>query len=166
MSNVVYSGYKPGALASILKLHVHYYHQQWNFGLPFEVNVASGLAEFLSRMNVNRDLFECAYNQDGALIGSIIIDAAGTDIGDAHLRWFIDSQEYAGHGIGRELMSRAISHCDNLGYNSIFLNTFNGLDAARSLYEQFNFRLVKEEANDQWKGGVTQQTFVRRFKGT
>lgn len=161
--DITYSGYRPGALASILKLHIDYYHRHWNFGLPFEVKVASELAEFVSRMNDTHDVFLSAYAPDGQLHGSITIDARRVESDGAHLRWFIVSPESAGQGIGQELISRAITHCDRLKYKKVYLTTFKGLDAARNLYDRNGFKLDDERNDDQWNGDVIEQRFVRLF---
>ena len=159
--DLTYAGYRPGALASVLKLHTDYYHKHWNFGLQFELKVACELAEFLGRIDQRRDMFLSAYSSDGQLHGSITIDASREEKDGAHLRWFIASLESAGQGIGRELMSRAITHCDQLKFKKIYLTTFQGLDSARSLYDRWGFHLESECTVDQWNGGVIEQRFVR-----
>lgn len=159
--NVTYSGYRPGALAGVLRLHTDYYHEHWNFGLPFEVKIASELAEFIGRLHEKRDMFLSAYSSDNQLLGSITIDASGIERNGAHLRWFIVSPESAGQGIGQELMSRAITHCDRQKFDRVYLTTFKGLDAARSIYDRWGFFLESEHKEDQWNGGVTEQRFVR-----
>ncbi len=160
-SNVAFAGYRPGALAGVLRLHTDYYHEHWNFGLPFEVKVARELAEFLGRVDEKHDLFLSAYSTDNRLLGSITIDASGIQRHGAHLRWFIVSPESAGQGIGQELMSRAIMHCDQRKFSKVYLTTFEGLEAARSLYDRWGFYKESEQTEDQWKGGVVEQKFVR-----
>ena len=161
--DVNYTGYRPGALADVLGLHIDYYHRHWNFDLPFEVKVASELAEFLGRIDEERDMFLSAYASDGQLLGSITIDACRAQSDGAHLRWFIVSAEASGQGIGQALISRAIAHCDHRKFKKIYLTTFSGLDPARKLYDRCGFKLESEHAEDQWNGGVTEQKFVRVF---
>lgn len=153
-------GYRPGALAGIVALHVRYYAREWRFGLPFEAKVAAELAEFLQRMDGDRDLFLVAY-LDGEPVGSVVVDMSGGGEGGAHLRWFIVGDGGRGKGLGRNLLARAIAHCDALGCATIWLTTFFGLDAARALYEQAGFVLVAESDVDQWSGGVREQRFER-----
>ena len=66
-----------------------------------------------------------------------------------------------GKGLGADLLGRAVGFCDERGYERIWLTTFAGLDAARSLYERFGFSLTGETETDQWSGGVTEQIFER-----
>jgi GNAT superfamily N-acetyltransferase len=153
-------GYRPGALAAIVGLHAHYYARHWNFGLPFETKVGAELAEFLARHNPERDLFLAAYGENGA-VASVVVDATAGGPRGAHLRWFIVSEEMQGKGLGADLLGRALSFCDERGYQRIWLTTFAGLDAARALYERHGFALAGEAEVDQWSGGVQEQVFER-----
>jgi GNAT superfamily N-acetyltransferase len=155
-------GYRPGALAAIVGLHARYYAEHWNFGLPFETKVGAELAEFLSRHDRERDLFLVAY-VEGEVVGSVIVDQSGGGPRGAHLRWFIVSEELQGKGLGADLLGRAVDFCDERGYERIWLITFAGLDAARSLYERHGFVLAGEADSDHWSGVVTEQIFERRM---
>ena len=94
-------------------------------------------------------------------VGSVVVDASGGGPHGAHLRWFIVSEDMQGKGLGADLLGRALSFCDGRGYQRIWLTTFAGLDAARSLYERHGFALAGEDEIDQWSGGVREQTFER-----
>lgn len=153
-------GYRPGALAGIVGLHIRYYANEWGFGLAFETKVAAELAEFLQRMQPSRDLFLVAYEADEP-VASIVVDVSGGGPEGAHLRWFVVGEAARGRGLGRDLLGRAIAHCDALGCATIWLTTFAGLGAARALYEQAGFVLVAESDIDQWSGGVREQRFER-----
>ena len=71
-----------------------------------------------------------------------------------------------GSGLGKTLLGRAISFCDERGYERMWLTTFAGLDAARSLYERHGFVLAGEAEIDQWSGGVREQIFERRMSAS
>lgn len=157
-----FDGYRPGSLAGVVGLHIDYYRDAWGFGLEFETKVALEMAEFLRRMETDRDLFLTAWDKQGRLAGSVTIDISGGGPQGAHLRWFIVSGETRGKGLGKDLMDRAIGHCDRRSVPQIWLTTFAGLDAARGLYEKHGFRLMSESGEDQWRGGVREQLFVRR----
>ena len=155
---LTFDGYRPGALASVVGLHARYYALHWGFGLAFETKVATELAEFLSRIDLEKDLFLAAYDGD-ELVGSIAVDATGGGEHGAHLRWFIVAKP--GFGLGRRLLRSAIEFCDARRYARIWLTTFAGLDAARALYEKHGFVLTSEAETDQWHGGVREQRFER-----
>lgn len=153
-------GYRPGALAGIVALHMAYYARHWRFGLPFETKVAGELAAFLQRMQAS-DLFLVAYD-DGMPVASVVVDASDGGEG-AHLRWFIVGDTARGQGLGNRLLAQAVGHCDRQNCPSIWLTTFAGLEAARHLYERHGFALVQENEADQWHGGVREQRFERRL---
>ena len=151
-------GYVPGSLGRVAELHGIYYHTHWGFGLFFEAKVAMELSEFLKRYNGRRDGFWTVL-ADGRVEGSMTIDGMHAESKGAHLRWFIISDALQGKGIGNRLMDTAISFCRNRGYKKIYLWTFEGLNAARHLYEKNGFRLVEEHSGTQWGTEVNEQRF-------
>jgi hypothetical protein len=57
------------------------------------------------------------------------------------------------------LISLAVQFCKDKEYPKIFLWTFEGLDAARRLYERHNFRLCETQEVDQWGQHIREQKF-------
>ena len=98
---------------------------------------------------------------DGRIVGSISIDGEDLDDGLAHLRWFVVDPSIRGGGIGNALLSRAVSFCEENGFDQIHLWTVKGLNAARTLYEKHGFRLAREYTGDQWGSEVVEHKFVR-----
>lgn len=158
MSEAIFAGYLPGCIGRIVALHADYYHLNWGFGLFFEARVAKEMSEFLTRFDETRDGFWtiCLNHQ---VEGSIAIDGIKAMTDGAHLRWFILSQEARGRGFGNRLMEEAIPFCKKRGYRKIYLCTFEGLHAARHLYEKFGFTLVEENEGTQWGTKVIEQKF-------
>ena len=159
MSDVQLLGYVPGAIGRVSELHAQYYHKNWGFGLFFEAKVATELSEFLSRFDQDRDGFWTAC-LNGRVEGSIAIDGLKAESEGAHLRWFITADKLRGRGFGIQLMASAIDFCRYNQYRRIYLWTFEGLDAARHLYEKFGFRLVQELEGTQWGTKVIEQKFL------
>ena len=155
------TGWAPGTLGQVVSLHGRYYARDWGFGPYFEAKVASGMADFIPRLNLDRDLFLAA-RRGLHLLGSITIDGSETEADEAHLRWFITSDAARGTGIGRRLMADAMAFCDRAGFALVYLDTFKGLDAARHLYETHGFQLVSEHPDNTWGVEVTEQRFERR----
>ncbi len=143
MNDIELCGYVPGAIGRVAELHAAYYHQHWNFGLFFEAKVATELSEFLSRFDQTRDGFWTAC-LNNSVEGSIAIDGSKAATDGAHLRWFILSEKTRGQGIGNRLMRAAVSFCKEKKITRVYLWTFEGLDAARLLYEKCGFKVVEE----------------------
>ncbi|MBF0396913.1 MAG: GNAT family N-acetyltransferase [Desulfobacterales bacterium] len=151
--------YIPGTIGRISELHSIYYYKNWGFGSFFESKVASELSEFIKRYDIERDGL-WLISSNGNIEGSIVIDGIHAEDKGAHLRWFIVSDGMRGKGLGNELISSAVSFCKNKGYKSIYLWTFEGLHAARHLYDKNGFKLVEQHVGKQWGKDVNEQCFV------
>ncbi|MDO9566829.1 MAG: GNAT family N-acetyltransferase [Candidatus Desulfaltia sp.] len=156
-------GYIPGSIGRVAELHGIYYHDNWNFGFSFEAKVATELSEFLGRYDENRDSFWVAL-LDGRVEGSITIDGIHAQKEGVHLRWFIISDVLRGRGVGNRLINTAVGFCKNKGYKQAYLWTFEGLDAAKHLYEKSGFKLVEQRTGAQWGTEVNEQRFELRFR--
>ena len=154
----IVKGYIPGAIGRIAELHAVYYHRQWRFGLFFESKVAVELSEFMHRFREERDGIWIAMLDD-RIQGAIAIDGIHGDSHGAHLRWFITSDAVRGRGVGNRLLETAVGFCRGRGYGKIYLWTFEGLDAARHLYQKTGFKLSKTQKGTQWGTEVVEQKF-------
>jgi GNAT superfamily N-acetyltransferase len=155
------SGYIPGSIGRISELHGTYYYEHWGFGLYFEAKVAIELSEFLRRYDANRDGIWIS-TVNGRAEGSIVIDGIYADKAGAHLRWFILSDALRGKGVGRKLILKAMEFCRRKSYKKVYLWTFEGLHAARHLYEEAGFKLMKQQRGFQWGTEVNEQYFELR----
>lgn len=161
---IIEEGYTPGLIGRIVEMHGSYYSRRAGFGAEFETKVASGLAEFTARLEKPNNSIWYALRGE-KIVGSISID--GTALGEkhSHLRWFIVDDEIRGTGAGRMLIEKALAFCDDRGFRETHLWTFEGLDAARKLYEKAGFSLAEEFHGDRWGIEVVEQKFVRPLGG-
>jgi GNAT superfamily N-acetyltransferase len=67
--------------------------------------------------------------------------------------------------LGKALLARTVEFCRIRNYPKVYLWTFEGLDAARALYEVENFRLCREHVADTWGQTVTEQLFELSLEG-
>ena len=149
-------GYTPGIIGRVTELHATYYAAHWNFGFFFERKVAVELSEFIHHYDASKDRI-WSLSVDGAMEGSIAINGSSESENRAHLRWFITSDKLRGKGAGNYLMEQAVSFCKDAKFEKVYLWTFQGLAPARHLYEEFGFKLVEEQAGEQWGTVVTEQ---------
>ena len=169
----IVEGYRPGAIGRIAALHADYYSRYWRFGLYFEAKVARDCADFLSREG-DRDrlwLIVRGPGHAGDILGSLAIDGSKANGEErlgrvAHLRWFIMADDVRGLGLGDALMRRAIAFCRQIGFDSVYLWTFAGLDAARHLYEKHGFGLAEAMYSRQWGLELPEQRFVLTLGST
>jgi GNAT superfamily N-acetyltransferase len=157
----VQRGYAPGCIGRIVELHARFYSRLVGFGLPFEAKLARELAAFWEQYQAGRDGLWLAV-EDNTIYGSIAIDGSHAQEDGAHLRWFIAAEETRGTRIGSRLIEQAIEHRNTQSFRLIDLWTFEGLETARHLYEKHGFRLVHQQAGNQWGKQVNEQRFERR----
>jgi len=157
-------GFRPGLLGDVTALHGRYYAAHWGFTTFFEAKVASGLAAFASRYDPARDLV-LSVAEGNRTLGSVTIDGSdpAAPEGLLHLRWFILAEEAHGKGLGRALIDEALAFSRGSGRPGVYLWTFDGLTAARRLYDRAGFVLVEEHPGDTWGTRVTEQRFVLKF---
>lgn len=155
----LFRGYLPGALGRVVELHGKYYKEHWNFGFYFESRVAREFAEFLERYDEIRDSIWLV-TLNGTVEGSIVIDGLHAETAGAHLRWFIVSDALRGTGMGNKLLNTAIEYCRQNEYTSVYLHSFEGLDAAKHLYEKSGFQLIEQHMGRQWGTEVNEQKFL------
>jgi len=158
----IHKGYMPGSVGRVVELHGKYYHTHWGFGAFFETKVAKDLAEFMSRYEEARDGFWLGLGS-GRVEGAIAIDGIKASDTGAHLRWFIVSDAFRGSGLGRKLIDTALGFCRQNAYKTVYLWTFDGLHAARHLYESMGFELVEQRKGRQWGTEVIEQRFELQF---
>lgn len=140
-------------------MHAAYYARAWGFGAFFETRVAAEAAEFLSALP-RADSRLWFARRDGRAIGSIAIDGRRASEAGAHLRWFILDDDARGTGLGAALLDEAVAFSRESGFESLYLWTFEGLHAARRLYEARGFRLALALDAESWGVKVREQKFV------
>ncbi|MDH5328906.1 MAG: GNAT family N-acetyltransferase [Aquincola sp.] len=145
-------------------MHAAYYSTREGFGVFFEAKVAREFAAFCEGFDASRDgmWFVVAA---GRAEGSVIIDGSHAQRDGAHLRWFITSDAIRGHGFGERLLAEALAFADSCAYTRTYLWTFEGLLAARHLYEKHGFKLQTTAEGSQWGRTVNEQLFVRGEAG-
>jgi GNAT superfamily N-acetyltransferase len=154
----IYQGYFPGVVGEITAAHAVYYRTHWGFDVRFETQVARELSEFVTGFDPDRDGLWTA-RWEGRFAGSIAMDGRDARTAGARLRWFIVDPEFQGGGTGIRLLQRAVGFCRERGYPNIYLWTFEGLTAARRIYEKAGFSLCEEKTVAPWGPSIREQRF-------
>jgi GNAT superfamily N-acetyltransferase len=162
----ILAGWQPGAIGDMVAMHSRYYALHWNFGPYFEAKVAGELAAFVRDRHRSPSQLWCAVDSRERMVGSVAIDGAkGLEAG-AHLRWFMVDPNRQGMGAGSRLLDTALDFCRDKGFASVHLWTFDGLYAARRLYEARGFALTQEMTGETWGKPVTEQCFELELAGS
>lgn len=160
----IVEGYQSGLIGRMTQMHAEFYFKHANFGDFFERQIATGVSEFINRINEPcNQIWSAVHNN--RIVGSIAIDGQDLANSHAHLRWFIIDQECRGMGAGKLLLDKALSFCHAQSFNAIELWTFKGLLAASKLYQQAGFQLVQEQEGTQWGTSVIEQHYIKKFIG-
>jgi len=158
MQPLIRQGYFPGVIGRVTEAHAVYYHRNWGFDASFETQVAAELSAFVVSFDPNRDGLWSSVCAD-RFAGFIAIDGRDAPTAGARLRWFLVMPEFQGAGIGTQLVQAAIGFCRQRSYPRVFLWTFQGLTAARRIYEKQGFVLCEEHDVAQWGQRIREQKF-------
>ena len=162
VTDAVFCGYYPGVIGKITEAHAVYYHENWGFDVSFETQVGGELSAFVRTFRQEQDGLWIA-TVEGEFAGSVAIDGRQATTEGARLRWFIVVPRFQGAGLGKALLGRAVAFWRGRRFPRIYLWTFEGLEAARTLYEREHFRLCEERAVNQWGQNIIEQMFELRL---
>jgi GNAT superfamily N-acetyltransferase len=146
---------RPGDVGEVVRLHGVLYAREHGFDATFEAYVAAPLAEFVRAGSARERLWIA--EQEGRIVGCIAIVAAAPET--AQLRWFLVDPAARGCGLGRRLLSEAISFCRACAYRKILLWTVSVLAAAAHLYVSAGFRKVEEKPGRMWGVDVIEEKY-------
>ncbi len=158
MTAVTIHPYRPGAIGETVRHHAIYYLEHWAFDVRFETQVARDISEFISQMDSSQDGFWWAEKGD-KFAGAVAVDGTCAGKGQARIRWFIVPERFQNDGVGTLLFDQALQFCRERDFRSVYLWTFEGLGAARKLYERTGFKLVEEQQGSPWGPDILEQKF-------
>jgi GNAT superfamily N-acetyltransferase len=127
---IIRTGFQPGDIGDITRLHGMVYAREYGFGPEFEAYVAAGCIAVFGRSD------------------SV-----------AQLRWFITHPDFRGIGLGHQLLSEALRFCNGCGYKTIYLWTIDNLEAAIHLYQSSGFKKTGDTIQHNWTKPVVQQKY-------
>jgi GNAT superfamily N-acetyltransferase len=152
-SLTIKEGYRTGLASALIQLHMDYYAPVWGFGQNFETSITKDFGSLLDNYNPQRDQLIRVENKAGQIVGTLVVEASPYPPDTARIRFFILAASAQGKGLGQAMLKQAIDTCRERGQTKLFLTTFKGLDAARTLYERAGFTLSAEYDEDDWGEG-------------
>lgn len=147
---------REGDIGYLTYLHGNIYKQEYDYGIPFELIVASGLDEFYRQYNpANNRVWICEH--ENKIIGSILLLNRGTA---AQLRFFFILPAYRGIGLGKKLMNLYMDFFNQCNYTSSYLWTTSELVVAAQLYKKYEFVPAEEKPSLAFGKAVIEQLYI------
>jgi GNAT superfamily N-acetyltransferase len=155
----VRSDLRAGDLGSISRLHGTLYAAEHGLDERFEAGVAGGLAAAVEVGWPAQGAVRIA-ERDGRFGGSAALTIEGPDTG--RLRWVLLEPGLRGIGLGRRMVSEIVGEADEIGLESVDLQTFSDLCAAGHLYRSLGFEVVEKRRFSGWGRPILMQRYERR----
>lgn len=126
----------------VVQQHGALYAREYGWNADFEALVAGIVAAYLRRYQPEWERCWIA-EQDGQKVGSAFVVRKSKH--SAQLRMLLVTPAARGLGLGARLTDECLAFARSKGYRKMVLWTNSCLDAARHIYAQRGFRLVRSE---------------------
>jgi DNA-binding MarR family transcriptional regulator/N-acetylglutamate synthase-like GNAT family acetyltransferase len=137
----------PGDFGWIVKRHAELYAQEYRWTEPFEGVCAQIVADFANKNDPKRERCWIA-EMDGENVGCIFLVKDSAKV--ARIRLLLVDPKARGLGLGARLVDECIRCARRAGYKKITLWTHSVLKAARHIYQNAGFRLMRTERHNSW----------------
>jgi DNA-binding MarR family transcriptional regulator/GNAT superfamily N-acetyltransferase len=132
------------------------YEQEYGWDKTYEALAAKILSEFVGRNDAVNERAWIA-ERHGAILGSVYL--MKEDAETARLRLLYVESQARGLGLGKKLVSECTAFAREAGYKRIVLWTQSSLTAARKLYVNEGYKLIKQEPHHSFGKDLVGETW-------
>lgn len=148
--------HQAGDLGWIVHRQAILYAEEYGWDGTYEALAAEIVAQFIRNYDSTRERCWIA-EKDGARVGAVFVAKASSRI--AKLRLLHVEPEARGLGIGKRLVEECVRFARQAGYQKMTLWTQSILRAARHIYRQTGFQVVREEPHHSFGKDLTGETW-------
>jgi DNA-binding MarR family transcriptional regulator/GNAT superfamily N-acetyltransferase len=148
--------HQPGDMGWIVYRQGLLYADEYGWDGTYEALAAEIVAQFIKNYDPSRERCWIA-EKDGERVGAVFVAKASDEI--AKLRLLHVEREARGLGIGKRLVEECVRFARQAGYKKMTLWTQSILHAARHLYKEAGFQVVREEQHRSFGKDLTAETW-------
>ena len=148
--------HQPCDLGWIVHRQAILYAEEYGWDGTYEALASEIVAQFIKNYDPKRERCWIA-EKDGASVGGVFVAKASDDI--AQLRLLHVEAQARGLGIGKRLVEECVRFARQAGYEKMTLWTQNNLHAARHIYKQAGFQVVREQQHHSFGKDLTAETW-------
>lgn len=153
--------HRPGDMGWIVQRQAILYVEEYGWDGSYEALAAEIVAQFIKNYDPRR---ECSWvaEKDGERVGAVFVARESDEI--ARLRLLHVEREARGLGIGKRLVEECVRFARQAGYQKMTLWTQSILVAARHIYQQAGFQIVREEKHHSFGKNLTAETWELKLR--
>lgn len=155
--------HEPGDLGWIVYRQAILYAEEYGWDGTYEALAAEIVAQFIKNFDPKRERAWVA-ERDGKRVGAVFVAKESDEV--AKLRLLHVEAEARGLGIGKRLVEECIRFARQAGYQKMTLWTQSILHAARHIYKQAGFQVVREQKHHSFGKDLTAETWEINLKTT
>ena len=148
--------HQPGDLGWVVHRQAILYAEEYGWDGTYEALAAEIVAQFIKNYDPKRERAWIA-EKEGERVGAVFVAKQSDEV--AKLRLLHVEREARGLGIGKRLVEECIRFARQAGYHKMTLWTQSLLLAARGIYKQTGFELVREEKHHSFGKDLTAETW-------
>jgi GNAT superfamily N-acetyltransferase len=147
---------QPGDMGWVVHRQGILYAEEYGWDETYEGLAAEIVAQFIKNYDPKRERCWIA-EKDGARVGAVLVAKASEEV--AKLRLLHVEAAARGLGIGKRLVEECLRFARHAGYRKMALWTQSNLHAARHIYKQAGFQVVREEQHHSFGKDLMAETW-------